>query len=83
VFAVGVTNGREREKVPSSGECVEWGLVAFQWLESVRKTCPDGAPSFPFYRSRERPGIHEREVKEQREKAKKKRALGYVALLLW
>jgi hypothetical protein len=69
VFAVGVTNGREREKVPSSSECVELGLVAFQWLESVRKTCPDGAPNFPFYRSR----VHEREKEKKKEKKKRRR----------
>jgi hypothetical protein len=73
VFAVGVTNGREREKVPSSSECVELGLVAFQWLESVRKTCPDGAPNFPFYRSKERPGVHEREKEKKKEKKKRRR----------
>jgi hypothetical protein len=29
--------------------------------------CHDGEPSLPFYRPRERPGIHERKRKEGKE----------------
>jgi hypothetical protein len=68
-----------------SGECVEWGewgelrvlsngLRALQRLENL---APDGAPSLPFYRPRERPGVHTREKKEKKKEKKtgKKRAL--------
>jgi hypothetical protein len=76
-----------------SGECVEWGewgelrvlsngLRALQRLENL---APDGAPSLPFYRPRERPGVHMRERKRKRRKRKKqgrREPWSYVALLL-
>jgi hypothetical protein len=46
--------------------------------------CRDGEPSLPFYRPRERTGIHERkrkEEKEEREKQRRRRLQGCVSLL--
>jgi hypothetical protein len=40
-----------------------------------RKTLPVGAPSLPFYRPREGPGVHEREKKKKKKK-KEKRSRG-------
>jgi hypothetical protein len=86
-FAVGVTNGRERDEIPSlwwSG--VEVLEISWRTLESLRvlerfwrrKTLPVGAPSLPFYGLREGLGVHEREKKEkeEREKIKRKGTLG-------
>jgi hypothetical protein len=42
-------------------------------LRALEKTSLDGAPIFPFYRSRERPGVHEREKEKKKEKKSEKK----------
>jgi hypothetical protein len=63
-----------------SGECVEWGELrvlsnGLRALERLKNLAPDGASGLPFYRPRERPGVHTRERKrEKKEKKKEKKS---------
>jgi hypothetical protein len=51
----------------------------------VMRCPPVGVPGFPFYRPRERPGIHKRKRKggkEEREKQGRRKLWGCIGLLL-
>jgi hypothetical protein len=43
-------------------------------LERLPSLAPDGAPSLPFYRSKERLGVHERERKREIRKQRKRKS---------
>jgi hypothetical protein len=73
-----------------SGECVEWGELrvlsnGLRALERLKNLAPDGASGLPFYRPRERPGVHTRERKrekgkEEREKSREEESPGATSL---
>jgi hypothetical protein len=61
-----------------SGES-EVELKCFSVVEEIDP--PNGAPSLPFYRPREGPGVHERE-EQRKEKKQRRQPQGFAALLL-
>ena len=91
-FAVGVTNRRERERIPVSGGRSEQVLKARLPLSRVLVSCScvclffrpqRGAPCFPFYRRRESAG-YRRGKGEERERWKKaSRVAGSFFSFMW
>jgi hypothetical protein len=84
-FAIGVTNGRERERAPKSLWCVRLLLCAGELRSS--ESPHRRVPRPPFYRSREDPwGTRQKEEgrrgREEREKAEEE-ALAAVPLSLY
>jgi hypothetical protein len=70
--------------VSNGVELLSNGLRALERLP--KSSALDGAPDLPFYRSRERLEVHEREKERRKEKKKEKKQgrrkpCGYVALL--